>query len=161
MIIERTKLRTLFLLGLTLFVLVILSATLSRLEFQPGQPFPLGGLLNPAAATSTGPAGPGVSESLITWWAMALLSVFILLITLWLLIFIFRPQARQYLLSLLLSYLFLLLLIVGLIYSLRQQFLAGQAESPNPQLTAPSEAPAATEALLSPPALVVDPPANG
>lgn len=158
MIIERTKLRTLFWLSLALLALFLLAATLSRLEFQPGRPFPLGGLLNPPAVSSTGPVDSGPAGSFIAWLVVALLSIFILLVILWLLIFIFRPQARQYLLSRLLSYLVLFLLIAGLIYMLRQQIMTGPAGAPDPQLTAPSETAVATEALLIPPALVADPP---
>jgi hypothetical protein len=158
MIIERSKLHTFFWLGLTLLALVLLAASLPRLEFQPGQPFPLGGLLNPATVSSTGPVDSGSGGSFLTWLVVAVLSIFILLVILWLLIFIFRPQARQYLLSRLLSYLVLFLLIAGLMYALRQQIMAGQAGTPDPQLTAPAEAATATDALLTPPALVVDPP---
>lgn len=158
MIFERTKLRTLFWLSLTLLALLLLATTLSRLEFQPGRPFPLGGLLNPPVVGSTGPVDSGSAGAFLAWLVVAVLSIFILLVILWLLIFIIRPQARRYLLSRLFSYLILFLLIAGLIYALRQQIMAGPVPAPDPQLTAPADVAAATEALLTPPALVVDPP---
>ena len=155
---QRTKSQTIILLSLTLVAIILLAAALPRLEFLPGQPFPLGSLISPAAGLPAASAGPGLPTSLISWGAVLLALTFILLIIGWLIVFILRPEARKYLLSRLASYLILLLLITGLIYSLRQQIATNQKESPNPALVAPL-APTPPAEALSPPALVLNPPA--
>ncbi len=150
--------KTLFYLAVTVAGLIFLSTSLARLDFRPGQPFPFGSLFGSDSAASTGGPGAGLAGNLFSWWAILLVSVFILLIVLWLIVFILRPEVRKYLLSRLVSYLLLLLLISGLIYSLRQPLsnLEPEEAANQSQPFGPGEL--LQEAMPTPPAIVVDPP---
>lgn len=146
-------------LAVTVAGLILLSTSLARLDFGPGQPFPFGPLADSgSSSSSSGGVGLGWAGNLFSWWAILTASAFILLLVLWLIVFILRPEVRKYLLSRLISYLVLLLLISGLIYSL-QQPLANLEPEEEPAQAQPfglGELP--SEPRPIPPAIVVDPP---
>jgi hypothetical protein len=150
--------RRLVYLVVTIAGLIFLSTSLARLDFRPGRPFPFGPLAGSDSASSAPGGGAGLAGNLFSWWAILAVSAFILLIVLWLIVFILRPELRKYLLSRLISYFLLLLLISGLIYSLQQPLanleLEEAANQSQPFL--PGELP--SETMPTPPAIVVNPP---
>jgi cbb3-type cytochrome oxidase subunit 3 len=152
------KNRLLIFLVVTIAALILFTASLSNLEFLPGQSFPLGSLVGQEADTSAGGGSSGLSGALLSWWAMLITLAFIILIILWIIIFIFRPEVRKYLLSRLISYLVLLSLIAGLIFNLRQSINDAEYENATDPQLAPWEEVTQAEGTLNPPALVVDPP---
>jgi hypothetical protein len=149
--------KTLLYLAVTVVGLIVLSTSLARLDFRPGQTFPFGPLAGSDSAASAGGAGLGAGN-LFSWWAILTVSAFILLIVLWLLVFILRPEVRKYLLSRLISYLILLSLLSGLIYSLQHPLsnLEPEEVANQSQPFQPGELP--SEPKPSPPAIVVAPP---
>ena len=156
--LKSKKNRPLIFLVVIIAALILFAAGLSSLEFRPGQSFPLGSLIGQEADTLAGGGSSGLPGALLSWWAVLITLAFIILIILWIIIFIFRPEVRKYLLSRLISYLVLLLLIAGLIFNLRQPINGTENENAtNPQL-APWEEVTQAEGTLNPPALVIDPP---
>jgi hypothetical protein len=152
------RVKTIFYLAVTVTGLILLSMSLARLEFQPGQTFPFGPLAGSDNTASAGDAGVSLAGNLLSWWTILAVSAFFLLIVLWLLVFILRPEVRKYLLSRLISYLLLLLLISGLLYSLQEPLsnLEPEEAANQSQSFLPGELP--SEPRPSPPAIVVDPP---
>ncbi len=161
MMIKSPKIWPLLLLGVTLIALIFLSAGLSHLDLLPGQPFPFSGLNRTPANGSAGGIGPaGWPTFLASWWGILAISFFGLLLLLWVITFILRPQARKRLLSRLASYIGLLLLISWLIFALQQRIEQAPLEETNPLEMAPSELGELTEEdMPTPPAFVVEPPA--
>jgi len=152
------RVKTLFHLAVTVAGLIFLSTSLARLDFQPGQPFPFDSLAGSDSIASSGGAGAGLAGNLFSWWAILAISVFILLIVLWLIVFILRPEVRKYLLSRLISYFLLLLLISALIYSLQQPLSNLEPEEASNQSQPYQSGESSQEAKPIPPAIVVDPP---
>jgi len=156
--LRNKKNRHLIFLVVTIAALILFTASLSNLEFLPGQSFPLGSLVGQEADTSAEGGSSGLSGALLSWWAVLITLAFIILIILWIIIFIFRPEVRKYLLSRLISYLVLLSLIAGLIFNLRQSINGAEYENATNPQAAPLEDVIPAEETLTPPAIVVDPP---
>ncbi len=144
----------LFWLGVAILATVALAGGLSRLQLQPGQPFPFWFLLQGGEAGSSYGLG-GTSTIDFLWRFLVSLLVFVIM-PLWLIIFVFSPHARRDMLQKLPIYLVWMLLIYALVRTLRKAEpvpnMLGEGGAGGSSLEAhPGTLPA-------PPAFIVDPP---
>lgn len=154
---KQAKLRSLLWLSIAVAALMFLSTGLSELEFLPARPFPLGlfGLAPSAGWPAESP--PELPAFPFGFWGAAVLLMAAALLTLWIITFILRPQARKRMLTRLIAYLFWFLLIVGLTNLCRQLGFIGQLQL-NPAQPELSELAAPIEAVPVPPGFISNPP---
>jgi len=137
---------------------MLLAAGLSDFELQPGRPFPFAVLGDSQSGQDSNAAPPGLPPLLLTWWGLLAVGAFLGLITLWILVFILRPQARKYLLTRLASYILLLLLIYALFNALQDRIPTADAEPEPPVGTLLGERPTPGEGIPSLPTFIANPP---
>jgi hypothetical protein len=101
---------------------------------------------------------PGLPPLLLSWWGLLAVGVFLILIALWILVFILRPQARKYLLTRLASYLLLLLLIYALFNALQDRIPTAETQPEPPAGALLGERPAPGEEIPSLPTFIANPP---
>lgn len=147
------KSRILFPLGVVSVTIIALSAGLSRLELLPGRTFSLEpilqGIINLSGASLAATSFPS-----LLWGTI--ITLFWVLLLIWLITFILRPAARKYLLRRMVIYLLLFWLIFVLMNNLPslaswgEQLVSPEAAQPEPPLT--------PEDFLKPPAFIANPP---
>lgn len=147
------KLWILFSLGIGGVAIIFLSAGLSRLELLPGHAFPLGRILQ---AIINSPGTPFAAMPLpgILW--SVLIILFWILLLIWIITFILRPEARKYLLRRMMTYLIWFLFIYILMNAL--QSLPPWGERLIPPEAALPEPSTLLEDFLRPPAFIANPP---
>lgn len=151
--VKSQKLWILFSLGLVSATIIILSAGLSRLELLPGQAFPLTRILQSIFQSAGSPLA-ATSLFAILW--AVVITLFWILLLIWIITFILRPEARKYLLRRMLTYLMWFLFIYFLMNAvqslppLRQQLPAPETGRPEPTIP--------LEDFLRPPAFIANPP---
>lgn len=146
---NRQRLSLIFLFSLTIIALILLATALPQLNFQSGEPFPIGSLLlqNIGESPEIGPptSGSGAPLSVVAKiiiWVVIPLSIVYALIS---------PEGRRQLLRLL-PFVLGVLLIVYVIRQLPKQERAQEVEGALGNLAGPEVT------LPSPPAFVADPP---
>ncbi len=147
------KLWILFSLGLVGVAIISLSAGLSKLELLPGQAFPLERILQAIINSPGAPLGamplPGILWTIV-------ITLFWILLFIWIITFILRPEARKYLLRRMMTYLMMFLLIYVLmnvlppLMPLRQELVPPEAALQEPSTS--------LEDFLRPPAFIANPP---
>jgi hypothetical protein len=146
---NRQRLSLIFLFSLTIIALILLATALPQLNFQSGEPFPIGSLLlqNIGQSPEVGPptSGSGAPLSVVAKiiiWVVIPLSIVYALIS---------PEGRRQLLRLL-PFVLGVLLIVYVIRQLPKQERAQEVDGALGNLAGPEVA------LPTPPAFVADPP---
>jgi hypothetical protein len=116
---KSSKVWWLFLLSIAILAIIFLSAGLSKSTLQRSQPFPawiLNSLEEPDEAPSDEVHSEEVPAFPADFWYRLIFFIFAGLLTLWIIVFIFRPEARKWMLTRLVGYL-ILMLIIFLVYS--------------------------------------------
>lgn len=146
-----------FLAG-TLIAIILLAGGLSELPLRPGEPFPFSLLWGGSAAGGGGGAGlrPDVPASLVELAMMLTLFLLTLVLLLWIITFIIRPQARKRMLRRIITYLALLLLVYSMLNLFEQMELNPLVEAEAGQGQGQPAAP--LEPLPEPPAFVIEHP---
>lgn len=150
-----SKLWLLLLLGVTIVAIMLLSASLSGFELFPGESFPVwifGFLSDEPQPERVSVAPPSLALNL----AGILTFLFLLILTVWVIIFIIRPELRKYMLKRLISYLFFLSLIYILLSNIpRLNFLS---EGEGDTASGLSDQAIQVEVPPPTPTLIADPP---
>jgi cbb3-type cytochrome oxidase subunit 3 len=129
------------------------------MALQPGQPFPFVAPDQRQSSTLSATTSSTWLNFVTSWWGVLIFLIFLSLIVLWLIVFIFRPEARKRMLSRLLSYIVLLLLISAMLFALQQRITPAEPEENQLQERAPLEMGEAGQGEApAPPAFVVEPP---
>jgi hypothetical protein len=151
--VKYKKLLILFSLGLVGVALISLSAGLSRLELLPGRAFPLDRILqliiNSPSAPSRALPLPGILWTIV-------ITLFWILLIIWIITFILRPEARKYLLRRMITY-FMMLVLIYILMNVLPPLMPLREELPPPE-TALQESLTSLEDFLSPPAFFTNPP---
>jgi hypothetical protein len=148
-----TKLWILFALGLTSIAIMALSAGLARLELLPGHTFPFRDVLETIIDLPGTPLGAAPLPGLL--WG-TLITLFWILLLIWIITFILRPQARKHLLRRMMTYLMIFLLIYILTHTI--QPLTPWAEPVAPAEMTLEESPNSLGDSLQPPGFIANPP---
>lgn len=146
-------------LGLTIVAVLLLAAGFERFELHPGQPFPYTLLFGDSEARAAGGVPltlPGGWLEIITTLSILLLA---LILVLWIITFIIRPQARKRMLRRIITYFLLLLLLSSLLSVVRQLRPLPDPKAGGGPTEARIEPTPPPEAMPTPPAFVIDPPA--
>jgi hypothetical protein len=152
---KSSKLWPLLLLGITVLAVVLLAAGLSEFKLFPGGPFPLwifGDFQSDDAPEEilVRPFTPPLNVVAI------LILLVMLVLAVWIIIFIIRPELRKYMLKRMMSYLLFLLLIYSLFSGIRRLNLLRQDETEASsgffEQAMPGEAPPLA------PTFIIDPP---
>jgi cbb3-type cytochrome oxidase subunit 3 len=151
--------RSLLLLAGAMLAIVLLAAGLGEFRLQPGEDFPYALLFGQRDTVPPAPLSPVVDmpDSLIDFIFMLGLFLLTLVLILWVLVFIFKPEARKRMLQRIMTYLMYMLLIyamLNLMEGLKLDPLDDQ-EQAGGQL---GEPPAWSDTLPTPPTFVVNPP---
>jgi hypothetical protein len=148
----------LFLLSIAILAIIFLSAGLSESTLQRSQPFPAW-ILNILGKSGETPPDEEISEGAsrfsADFWDMLIFFTFVGFLTLWIIIFILRPEARKPMLIRMVSYVALFLIISFVYRKLDLSKLANQNEAGYVPFTPPR---VLTQEPPITPTLVTDPP---
>jgi hypothetical protein len=148
------KLRLLALLGIALVTMSLLIGGLAKLEFLPGEPFPLAALLQSLQNDSTPilpslPVPTGIVRLvLVCIWVLLIIAV---------VAFIISPEVRRETIKRIIRYAILFLIIFGLIQMLQPMLQTPEGLTQESGAAGPLD-PEAIEPLPAPPNFVVNPP---
>ncbi len=154
-----TKISRLWPLTVTVLALMLLVSGLPGLQFQPARPFPLWiftGGQPPDSAT-----GQPVDLANIPWMGLLLFLVglaFALILILWVIVFILRPQARKGMFIRLVSYIILLLAVLALTNAFKELDPAPQATNIQPAQAVPATPGPEETQKPTPPVYISSPP---
>lgn len=154
-----SKMRSWLFLAGTVVALILIAAGLANFKLAPGEPFPYALLFGESdAGEARGPALFSLPGSLLELLATLGLCFSIIILLLWIITFIIRPQARRRMLRHIVTYMILLLVFYSMLNFVQE--LSPPAPDNREGTgdifaeTAPPETP-----LPEPPAFVVTPPA--
>ena len=159
-LINTLKQRPLLLLAGAVAAIILLAGGLSQVRLQPAEAFPFALLFGGEATATAPPVSPIVQtpNSLVDFILMFALFLLTLILILWILVFIFKPQARKRMLQRIIMY-FIYLLIFASLLNVLDDLKFNEPESVEQDGGALGDQAALLEEAPTPPSFVADPPA--